>query len=109
MVVWIAERAVPSGGLIRELELHPSRCYQPLMAASVNKHRALISAIYGYGMRGSSFGLPANPASGADKRRGPHRGVLLFFTPVEIEALARTLEAGLHHDPSCPAVSTTER
>jgi integrase len=76
---------------------------------TVNKHRALVSAIYGYGMRSSTFGLPANPASGADKRREPHRGVLLFFTPEEIEALARTLEAGLHRDPSRRPVSDQER
>jgi integrase len=76
---------------------------------TVNKHRALISAIYGYGMRSSTFGLPANPASGADKRREPHRGVLRFFTPEEIEALARALEAGLHRDRSRLAVSEQER
>ena len=75
---------------------------------TVNKHRALISAVYGYGMRSSTFGLPMNPASGADKRREPHRGVLLYFTPEEIEALARTFEAGLHRDPTRPAVSEQE-
>ena len=70
---------------------------------TVNKHRALISAVYGYGMRSSTFALPMNPASGADKRREPHRSVLLFYTPEEIEALARTFEAGLHRDPTRPA------
>jgi integrase len=76
---------------------------------TVNKHRALISAVYGYGMRSSTFALPVNPASAADKRREPHRGVLLYFTPEEIEALARTFEAGLHRDPTRPAVSEQER
>ena len=78
-------------------------------ARTVNKHRALISAIYGYGMRASTFALLTNPASGADKRREPHRGVLLFFTPEEIESLARTLEAGLHRDPDRPPASDRER
>ena len=77
-------------------------------ARTVNKHRALISAVYGYGTRSSTFGLPSNPASGADKRREPHRGVLLFFTPEEIEALSRALEAGRHRDPTRPAVIEQE-
>lgn len=76
---------------------------------TVNKHRAPVSAIYGYGTRGSTFALPANPASGADKRREPHRGALVYFTPEEIEALARALEDGLHRDQRQPAVSTQER
>jgi hypothetical protein len=35
--------------------------------------------------------------------------VLLFVTPEEIEILARTLEAGLHRDPTRPAMSDAER
>jgi hypothetical protein len=35
----------------------------------VNKARQLISAIFNYGMRPSTYGLPANPAAYADRRR----------------------------------------
>jgi len=67
---------------------------------TVNEYRALVSAVYGYGMKASTFGLPSNPATHADKRREPHRKRLLFFVPEEVEALARTLAAGLHRaDP----------
>ncbi|MGH2863883.1 MAG: tyrosine-type recombinase/integrase [Solirubrobacteraceae bacterium] len=76
---------------------------------TVNKHRALVAAIYGYGTRGSTFALPANPARAADKRREPHRGVLLYFTPEEIEALARAFEDGRHRDQRHPAVADDGR
>jgi hypothetical protein len=37
--------------------------------ATVNKHRATVSAIFSYANRESSFDLPANPARKTDKRR----------------------------------------
>jgi hypothetical protein len=78
-------------------------------ARSVNKHRSLLSAIFNYGMRESTFGLPANPAAQTDKRREPQRDVLAFYAPEEVEALARALQAGTHRDLSRPAVSEEER
>lgn len=65
-------------------------------ARSVNKHRALVAAIYNYGIKESAFGLPSNPATAADKRREPHRGALIYYTPEEVEALARAFEDGRH-------------
>jgi len=65
--------------------------------------QAVISAVFGYGQRSTTFNLPANPVRGADKRREPHRGALNYYSPVEIEALARALAAGLHRAPSRPA------
>jgi integrase len=78
-------------------------------ARSVNKHRAVVSAVYGYGVKDSTFALPANPASSADKRREPHRSALVYFTPEEVEALARALADGRHRDPKRPAVGEQER
>jgi hypothetical protein len=49
-------------------------------ARTVNKHRALVSAIFNYGARESTFNLPANPAHAVDKRREPHRAPLAFST-----------------------------
>ena len=67
-------------------------------ARSVNKHRALVAAIFNYGIKESAFGLPSNPASAADKRREPHRGALVYYTPEEVEALARAFEDGRHRN-----------
>lgn len=75
---------------------------------TVNKHRQLISAIYGYGCQEATFNLPRNPAAASDRRAEPERARLDFYSPEEIEALARSLEGGLHRDPDAPAVSEEE-
>jgi integrase len=78
-------------------------------ARTVNKHRAIIAAVYSYGARESTFNLAPNPAKGADKRREASAGALIYYTPEEIEALARTLAGGVHRDPTRPAMSVQER
>jgi len=75
---------------------------------TVNKHRQLICAVYSYGCREATFGLDHNPALAADRRVEPERARLDFYSPEEVEALARTLSEGLHRDPNRPAVSTDE-
>lgn len=70
-------------------------------ARSVNRTREIVCAVFNYGMKATSFSLTGNPVIGTDRRRVPAPGVLLFYTPEEIEAIARSLEAGLHrHDAS---------
>lgn len=76
---------------------------------TVNKYRCVIAAAFSYGCKPSTFALAANPARDADKRREPHPGALVFYTPEEVEALARALERGAHRDPSRPAVSEEEK
>jgi integrase len=76
---------------------------------TVNKYRCVIAAAFSYGCKPSTFALSANPAREADKRREPHPSALVFYTPEEVEALARALERGAHRDPSRPAVSEEER
>jgi hypothetical protein len=49
--------------------------------STVNKYRARISAVFNYGMRETTYGLPANPVKQADKRRERHPGALLYLTP----------------------------
>ena len=78
-------------------------------ASTVNKYRARISAVFNYGMRESTFGLPSNPAAGADKRKEPKPGALVYYSVDEIEALARALEGGLQRDPKFPAVTEDEQ
>jgi integrase len=61
---------------------------------AVNKTRNIIAAAFNYGMRGSAFGLPSNPGLTADVRREPHPGVLLYYSPAEVEAIADALADG---------------
>ena len=63
---------------------------------TVNHARELLGAIFSYGMKSTTFALPANPVKDTDRRRVPQPGVLVFYTPEEIEALARALAAGVH-------------
>jgi integrase len=75
---------------------------------TVNKVRQLVCAIFNYGMRQSTYGLPSNPAAHADRRREPETGPLAFYSPEQIEVLARTLAAGAHRDPLRPALNPSE-
>jgi integrase len=75
---------------------------------TVNRHRQLVCAIYSYGCREATFALPSNPASAADRRPEPERARLDFYSPEEIEALARALATGAQRDPRAPAVSSEE-
>jgi len=58
---------------------------------TVNKHRAVVSAIFNYGMPSKRFDLPANPAHAADKRPEPDRPVLAYYSVEDVEAVARAL------------------
>ena len=68
-------------------------------ARAVNKTRNIIAAAFNYGMRQSAFGLPSNPALAADVRREPHPGVLLYYSPAEVEAIADALAHGRRRGP----------
>lgn len=63
---------------------------------SVNRVRSVVSAVFNYGVR--HRGLSINPVALADKRRQAKPGALVFYTPEEIETIARSLEAGRHRD-----------
>ncbi len=75
---------------------------------TVNKTRQVICAIFSYGMRPSTYGLSSNPAKHADRRREPDASPLAFYSPEQVETLARALAGGVHRDPSRPALSPTE-
>jgi integrase len=76
---------------------------------TVNQHRQLMCAIFNYAMRPSTYGLAFNPAQFADRRREPERGPLAFYTPEQIEALARALADGQHRDPEAIEVGQEEQ
>ncbi len=75
---------------------------------TVNKARAMVCAIFNYGMRPSTYALPANPAAQADRRRQPELATLAFYSPEEIEALARALASGAHRNGGSAPVSEEE-
>ena len=94
----------------RELEALLSRIAATgVSARTVNRHRQIVSAVFGYGMRESTFGLPSNPAKAADKRREPHPGPLAYYRVEEIEALARALADGRHRTVRDYAISDAAR
>ena len=49
---------------------------------TVNKVRQLVCAVFNYGLRPSTYALPTNPATHADRRTEPERAVLAFYSPV---------------------------
>ena len=65
---------------------------------TVNKHRQVISAVFGYAMREDSYGLAVNPAAATTKRREPPPAVVDFYEPAEVEAIARAAETGGHRE-----------
>ncbi len=66
--------------------------------STVNKFRAVIVSVLNYGGKEDTVDLQSNPALLTDKRREPDRAPLLFYSPEEIEALARALADGLHRE-----------
>ncbi len=71
-----------------------------MSARSVNRAREIVCAAFNYGIK-PTYSLPTNAALGTDRQRVPEPGVLVFYSPEEIEAIARSLEAGFHR----PAVA----
>lgn len=63
---------------------------------TVNRVRDVVRAVFSFGARSARFKIPENPAKGTDRRRVPEPGVLVFFTPDEIESLAGALESGAY-------------
>ncbi len=56
---------------------------------NVNKHRAVLHAIYAYGCDETTYALPRNPVAGVKRRREAEPETIDFYEPDEVEALAR--------------------
>ena len=67
-------------------------------ARTVNRVRDVVRAVFNFGMSSRQFHLGMNPATRTDRRRIPEPGVLVFYVPEEIEAIARALVEGRHKD-----------
>ncbi|CAA9495101.1 MAG: hypothetical protein AVDCRST_MAG53-1751 [uncultured Solirubrobacteraceae bacterium] len=76
---------------------------------TVNKARNVMDAIFAYGCRASTFALPENPVRDADRRREAPPATRDYYCVEQVEALARTLGAGLHRDPRSVGVQEHER
>ena len=75
---------------------------------TVNKYRALLSSIFNYARRGSTFDLPLNPVADADRRRQPPPREITFYSVEEVEALARALQAGKQRGEQRPTLTDDE-
>ena len=75
---------------------------------TVNKARAIISAIFNHGMRPSTCELAENPAKHADRRSEPDSAMLGFYSPEQVEVLACAIASGAHRDQHRVAISPEE-
>jgi integrase len=65
-----------------------------LSPANVNKHRAVLHAIFAYATRPDTYALASNPVAGTDKRHEPEPEALDHYEVEEVEALACACERG---------------
>ncbi len=82
---------------------------EPVSKRTINKHRQVVCSILEHASRRPErFGIAENVARATAKRREPPAGVLDFYEPEEVAALARAAREGRHRDPSRAAVSDEE-
>lgn len=67
-----------------------------LTPRNVNKHRHVLHAVFSYGQRTDTYGLPTNPVAGTDKRRELPPAKLDYYEPHEVERLAEAAAHGAH-------------
>ncbi len=79
-----------------------------ISARSVNKHRQVLSGMFGYACREDTYALAKNPVAATNKRREMPPAVLDYYEPDEIESLANAAAAGTHRTPPAGALSDDE-
>jgi integrase len=79
-----------------------------LSPRNVNKHRQVLTALFGYACRADTYELAMNPAAATDQRREPAPAPLDYYEVEEVEALARACGTGKQRTGN-PAVDDTER
>ena len=80
-----------------------------MSARSVNKHRQILSGMFGYACREDTYALATNPVATTTKRREMPPAVLDYYEPEEIESLAGAAAAGAHRVPTPGDLSEDER
>ncbi|HEX5898744.1 MAG TPA: hypothetical protein VFY32_05045 [Solirubrobacteraceae bacterium] len=82
---------------------------EDISKCTVNTYRQLVCSVLEHAARRPErYGISTNVARLTPKRREPDPGVLDFYEPEEVAALARAARAGAHRDPTRPAVSQAE-
>jgi integrase len=69
---------------------------EEISARTVNKHRQVLHAIFGYACRSDTFGLVENPVAATAKRPEGGAKPIETFEPAELEAIAAAARGGLH-------------
>lgn len=83
--------------------------HQAVSKRTINTHRQFVCSVLEYAVaRPQRYGITVNVARRSAKRREASPGVLDFYEPEEVAALARAAHEGLHRDPRRPAVSEAE-
>ena len=76
---------------------------------TINKHRQVVASVLEFAIRDGEYGVIEDPVRGTPKRREADPRPIDTNSPEEVQALARAARAGLHRDPSRPAISDYER
>ncbi|MCB0859998.1 MAG: site-specific integrase [Solirubrobacterales bacterium] len=67
-----------------------------LSPRNVNKHRAVLHAIYAFGMKPGAFKLPTNPVAGTEKQRHGGEAAIDTFSAAELASIERVALDGEH-------------
>ncbi len=77
-------------------ELLETIAAQGVSPRTVNRYRDVVRAAFNFGKKSTNFKLKQNPVTDTDARTIPAARTLIFYTPDEIEAVARALDDGVH-------------
>lgn len=69
-----------------------------LSPRNVNKHRAVLHALFAFGMKPGTFKLPFNPVTGTEKQRQDGPAAIKTFSISELAAIARVASSGDHRE-----------
>ena len=89
---------------LAELDRDPA-----LSPRAVNLHRGVLHAVFAFGCRDDTFGLPVNPVAGTEKRREPDPAEIVTYTPAEVMAIAGAARAGAHREMTRMRVGDVEQ
>lgn len=92
------------GAWLRKLDRDPA-----LSARSVNKYRAVLSAVFAYAMRPDTYDLEENPVLATEKRREADPAEIITYDVEQVQAIAGAAREGAHRSKQAPAITREER